>query len=110
MSVYLKMAVPCETHFHSAIRLAHASRAPDRTEGGRHSRNAPRKDGQLMYYIAWLNGCSVARGTEAEVRAAALNIFKTERWQDTVTARGKSTVLRITRGARQVQVCEEQLE
>lgn len=50
-------------------------------------------------YIAWLNGCSVARGTLAQVEAKAREIFATPRWQEHHA--DKPTVLRITRGARQ---------
>ncbi|SRR5216683_8093907 len=62
-----------------------------------------------MYYIAWLNGCSVARGTEADVRAKAIAIFNTPLWQQTVTKHGKPTELRITSGARQTLVSSETL-
>ena len=63
-----------------------------------------------LRYIAWLNGASVARGPLDQVRRAAIAIFNTERWQETVTTHGKPTVLRITRGARQIEVSSEQLE
>lgn len=46
-------------------------------------------------YIAWLNGCSVAIGpTVAHVESAALELFRSERWQ--LTHAGKPTTLRIT--------------
>lgn len=55
-------------------------------------------------YIAWLNGTSVARGTESQVRDAAKKLAASERWQQTVTGRGRDTVLRITRGPKQLFV------
>jgi hypothetical protein len=45
-------------------------------------------------YIAWLNGVSVACGTQAEVRAKAIRIFESKLWQDRHI--DKQTVLRIT--------------
>src|SRR5216684_5628922 len=63
----------------------------------------------MSYYIAWLNGTSVARGTEEDVRDKAVRIFNSARWQETVTARGKATELRITKGMRQTLVTSEPL-
>ena|SRR5882724_13115214 len=63
----------------------------------------------MKTYIAWLNGTSVARGTEQEVRSKAIEIFNSYSWQQTVTERGKPTELRITKGARQSLVASEQL-
>ena len=58
-------------------------------------------------YIAWLNGCSVMRGTLKQVRAHAIEIYKSDLWQ----ARNgdKETKLRITRGPRQLFVSSEVL-
>ena len=57
------------------------------------------------YYIAWLNGSSVAVGkTQNEVQRKAVEIFNTPLWQQTVTAMGKPTNLRITSGHRQLFV------
>ena len=53
-------------------------------------------------YIAWLNGASVARGTLAQVRAKAIEIFKSEGH--------KETILRITRGSGQYFVSSEVLK
>ena len=54
----------------------------------------------MKYYIAWLNGTSVARGTLADVEAKAREIAATPRWR----AWHATTTLRITRGARQLLV------
>jgi len=62
-----------------------------------------------MYYISWLNGASIARGTEAKVRSKAIMVFNTPLWQETVTAHGKPTIMRITAGARQKLVTSEEL-
>jgi hypothetical protein len=44
--------------------------------------------------IAWLNGTSVAVGTEVEVERKAREIFNTQRWQD--THKDRETILTIT--------------
>ena len=63
----------------------------------------------MTYYIAWLNGCSVKRDTVDEVKNAAIAIFNSAAWKQTVTDHGKPTELRITKGARQTWVSQEQL-
>ncbi len=63
-----------------------------------------------LQYIAWLNGTSVKRGaTVEEVKAAALEIFNSESWQQWGVRTGRKTVLRVTKGARQTQVLSEEL-
>lgn len=58
-------------------------------------------------YIAWLgyegeSGMSVKRGTLAQVENEARRIAATKNWQE--WANGRKTVLRVTRGARQMFV------
>jgi hypothetical protein len=60
----------------------------------------------MTQYIAWLNGTSVQRGTIEECMSVAQAIFDSKAWRDTVTAHGRKTVLRITKGARQMLVSE----
>jgi len=63
----------------------------------------------MKTYIAWLNGTSVARGTEQEVRDKAIAIFNSDSWQQWGARTGRPTYLRITRGARQTEVSLEEL-
>lgn len=64
----------------------------------------------MKTYIAWLNGTSVARGTEQEVRAKAIEIFNSDSWQQWGVRTGRATELRITKGARQSLVSSERLQ
>ena len=58
-------------------------------------------------YIAWLNSASVMRGTLTQVRKRAIEIYNTNRW---AAFNGhKPTILRITRGVRQLFVSSEEL-
>ena len=57
--------------------------------------------------IAWLNGTSVAIGSESEVRTKAIDIFHSKAWQDTHVNR--PTVLRVTTYGQQRTISEETL-
>ena len=51
-------------------------------------------------YIAWLNGTSVAVGSQSEVEQKARDIFASKLWQD--THQGKETTLKITTYGKQL--------